>query len=98
MSHFLRMSERPHWPTVLGKPRAAVTVKASGDGAQLHIHPDTKTGLPFTVARGDVNWAPLPERCSVLGPDGEAVGPSSGRRFYVSMDTIDPFHMVMEHE
>lgn len=95
--HFLRKAEVPHWPHTFGKPRAAVTVRVEEQGARLVVQvPEDGPGI--SVAKADVQWAPLPARCMVVGPGGEEVKPSKGRRFYVTTETFDPCHLVAESE
>lgn len=87
MSHFLRQSEVVHY-LMLGKPRAAVKVLASKD--RLTIEPG------IMVLKGDAQLSPVPERVKVVGPDGKVVKPSKGKQFYVTVETFDPVHAVLE--
>lgn len=107
MSHPLRSDEI--FCRVLGKPWAAVQVelvpfreRPRGTTLQLAAVRDADGAVASTgalvVANSDVKWARLPNRFAVVGPDGEHIQPSPGREFYISIETFNPFHLVMEHE
>lgn len=76
--------------------RAAVTVQVVKQVVkdalviQLVIQPG------ISVAKLGVQWVTLPERVKVLSTEGEEVRPSKDRRFYVTVETFDPFHLVTE--
>jgi hypothetical protein len=86
--HFLRKGEL-ECPLALGKPRAAVQVRVAG--TQVAIMEDS-----LVVAHRDALFVPLPERIKVVGPDGKVVTPSRDSRFWVTVETIDPYHLVIE--
>lgn len=89
--HFLRENER-YGSSELGRPWAAVRVKL--DGARLHIVDDGEGAL--VIAKMDAIFAPLPERIVVVGPDGKIVKPSKRSRFWVTLESIDPYHLVTD--
>ena len=89
MSHPLRQDER-HGAAPLGRPYAAI-------GAQLERDRLVVSGAPF-IAKADTLWFPLPARLQVVAPGGEEVRPSPGRRFFISAETIDPWHSLLEAE
>jgi len=90
--HFLRKAEAEHWlQQEVGKKRAAVTVKVAGDRLVIEAG-------GVCVVKWDTLFAPLPERIKVVGPDGKVVQPTKGSRFWVSVETIDPTHLVIEAE
>lgn len=94
--HFLRVSERPpHSITgrVTGKPWACVTVRVESKGERLVVQPGS-----IAVTKRDTLFWPLPERCSVVDEEGTVVKPSAGRRFFVSLETFDPHHLLIEIE
>jgi hypothetical protein len=87
--HFLRKDELS-CPRELGKARAAVRVKV--DGTRLVM-----TAVDaIVVAKRDALFVPLPERIRVIGPDGKAIKPSRGARFWITVETLDPYHLVTE--
>ena len=88
--HFLGAVERPY---PLGRPRAAVMVASEERGARLVI--DDEYGI--VVARADALFYPLPDHCKVFR-DGKEIKPSKGKRFWVSTETFDPYHMILEAE
>ena len=90
--HFLRKSEV--YGRTLGKPRACVTVKVEKDRLVLVEPEDDKPNIG--IAKMDTQWSEVPERIKVVGPDGKVIKPSKGKKFYVSIETFDPFHLVME--
>lgn len=89
MSHPCRVDERGG-SEPLGRPWAAVEVVADAGG-----HLTLKPGGVF-IAKADSLWMPLPSRLEVRAADGRAVAPSPGRRFYLSAETFDPYHAVLE--
>lgn len=87
MSHFLRESEASYYRTVRASHAAVrVEVRAGhlwvGDG-----------GIYIPETDRSVSFAPLPKRVKILSEDGEI---RSAGRFWVSLDTFDPFHLVMD--
>jgi hypothetical protein len=93
--HFLRKDELDRLDCELGKPYAAVRVRVQG--THLVMTPGDE-GHCIVICKMDTLFVPLPERISVVGPDGQAVKPSKGSRFWVTVETIDPFHLVTEAE
>ncbi len=94
--HFLRQEEAA-LERELGKPYAAVKVRVTGTQLQIQPHGDDNESV-ISVVRMDTLLAPLPERFRVVGPNGKVVKPSKGKRFWVTTQTIDPFHLVLEAE
>lgn len=91
--HFLRKSEV--YARTLTRPRAAVKVKLEKD--KLVVSGPDDEGKPnIFVAKMDTQWAKVPDRIKVVGPDGKVIKPSKGTSFYVSTETFDPYHMVLE--
>lgn len=86
--HFLRQDEA-RWSRMLFKPWAAVEVK---------IEKKTLVISCIVVAKDDVKWAELPERFTVINSEGEVVKPTPGRKFFVSVETFNPWHLLTELE
>lgn len=93
--HFLRKAELDHLDCELGKPWAAVRVRVNG--TQLVMTTD-ESGHAIVICKQDTLFVPLPERIQVVGPDGKVVKPSKGSRFWVTVESFDPFHLVTEAE
>ena len=91
--HFLRKAEV--YARTLTRPRAAVKVKLEKDKLVVS-GPDDEGNPNIFVAKLDTQWAPVPDRIKVVGPDGKVIKPSKGKSFYVTVETFDPFHAVME--
>lgn len=93
--HFLKKDERPsalhRSGLVVGKPRACVTVCVAQGGAQLVVQPAS-----ISIAKKDALFWPLPPRTRVVDEEGQEVRPSLGCCFYVSLETFDPYHLVLE--
>jgi len=92
VSHFLREGELAG-VQILGKPRALAKVRVvrKKGSVSLEIVPE------IGVARMDAQLVPLPDRVKVIEPGGKkAVRPSRGSAFWVTVETIDPFHGVVE--
>lgn len=87
MSHFLRQSEVVQY-LKLGKPRAAVQVKVVKDTLVV------EAGV--SVLKADAHISPVPERVKVVSYEGKVVRPSKGKQFYVTVETFDPIHAVLE--
>lgn len=90
MSHPLRSDEAAKRP--IGKAWACVTVRRI-DHKRLQIQPGS-----IGVLKVDAMVAPLPPRLQVVDLEGEPVTPSSGRRFLITTESFDPFHLVTEAE
>ena len=91
MSHFLTKGDLGG-SSILGKPRAMVKVKVRREKSKVSLEIVPGIG----VAKPDTILVALPDRIPVLSPDGEVVKPSRGSSFWVTVETIDPFHGVME--
>jgi hypothetical protein len=50
------------------------------------------------VVRSDSMWLPLPGRLEVVTTSGHRIYPSAGRRFFISVETFDAYHSVLETE
>lgn len=70
------------------------------DKKTLEILPSIKRDgetLPnIRVAKSDTQWASLPPEIQVVSADGEQVNPSPGRKFYITVETFNPYHGLME--
>lgn len=91
--HFLRKTEV--YARTLTRPRAAVKVRVEKDTLVI-CEPEDDEHPNIIVAKLDTQWSELPERVKVCGPDGKVIKPSKGKKFYVTVETFDPFHAVME--
>lgn len=91
MSHFLHAKELRQ-KTRLGAPRAAVTVLVKGSlmAPILEVQPGV------SIAKADAQLAVLPGHVRVVDSEGKDVKPSPGAVFMVSIETIDPFHLVVQ--
>jgi len=85
--HFLRQDES-RGEIAVGRPYAVAHVRV--DGTQLRL--DGGIG----VARADTLFVPLPERVQVVDLNGQVMKPSKGKRFWVSTESFDPHHLVLE--
>jgi hypothetical protein len=85
--HFLRKSE-VHGRS-LEMPRACVTVRVVKDTLVI------ESGS-LGVLKIGAQMAPVPERMKVVTDDGKVVKPSKGKQFWVTVETFDPMHAVME--
>jgi hypothetical protein len=68
---------------------AAVRVTRSGD--ELVV-----AGDPLFMAKLGTSIVELPDRFMVLGLDGAPLLPTPGRRFYITTETFDPSHALLE--
>lgn len=93
--HFLRKAELDRLDCELGKNWAAVRVRVAG--TRLVMTPGDD-GHAIVVCKRDTLFVPLPDRIQVVGPDSKVVKPSKGSRFWVTVETFDPFHLVTEAE
>lgn len=85
--HFLRKTERE--PVFrLPKPWAAVSVRVDKD--KLVVQSEV------FVAKEEIALVLLPERFKVVSSGGEIVRPTSGARFFISLETFDPCHLLLE--
>lgn len=75
----------------LDKPRAAVMVELAH--GELVV-----VAGSVTIAKPDVLWARLPDRLRVVDGSGKPIKASDGRAFYISTETFNPCHLLMEHE
>lgn len=85
--HFLRKTEIQNLR--LPRLRAFVTVKLEGKSKLI-----IQEGI--SMAKIDTQWAELPARVKVFDPDGEEVLPEEGNRFYVSVESFNPCHALIE--
>jgi hypothetical protein len=76
----------------IGKRWAAM--QASRHGDEFHLL--REHGL--LILKEDALVAPLPDRYVVFDQAGEPVLPSPGKRFFITMESIDPFHAIAELE
>jgi hypothetical protein len=86
--------ERPLGTYTDGKGRAFSQVehrRSLATGSQLVVI----EGAVF-VGKNDTLVAELPERLTVVGPDGKTIKPSRGHRFVITTSTFDPYHAVAE--
>lgn len=75
----------------LTKPFACVTVTVQKKGV-LVIKPNS-----FGVAQSGVLFAELPEKWKVVDPDPDETEPVlPSRQFYISVETIDPYHILID--
>lgn len=86
--HFLRKDEL--FTRRLRKSKAVVSVRLNGNS--LVVGEDQRVG----VADESLEWAKLPERISVVDPDGNALKASPETVFYVSLETFNPYHLLTE--
>jgi hypothetical protein len=85
--HFLRKTERE--PVFrLPKPWAAVSVRVDKN--------DLVVQSGVSVAEGGIALALLSARFRVVSGDGETVGPTPGSKFFVSLESFDPLHLLLE--
>lgn len=100
--HFLHKDEVGYFNhLVVGRPYAAVKVEHQNNrelGDHLVICAGEEVSDNIIIVKGDTQMAPLPVRVKVLSPDGEIVKPSKGRKFFVSTETFNPYHLVLEAE
>lgn len=96
MGHFLgkRAFSRP-----LTKPWAMV--QAEVRGRKTLVIPATvmregEERANIGVLKPPVQLAELPDDVAVVDADGDKLKPSPGRKFYVSTETIDPCHALVE--
>lgn len=92
MSHFLGHVQKYETMT-LDKPRAAVAVRVESKKALCVV-------LGIHVAKPDTQWATLPDDVVVMEAElpHRHLKPTKGKKFWVSVATFDPFHMLMEGE
>ena len=81
--HFLKKAAG----SPLGIIRAAVKVRYDTKKKALILVRETPM-----VLKADALIAPIPETIPVLDPDGKRIK----GKFYVTVETFDPFHMVVE--
>lgn len=101
MSHPLKKSEVWRLRTT-GKDWAGVCVSYDGKALVLDEHgpdnDDGSPGSPIIVLRSDVELAPLPDRLKVVDRNGKVIKPSKGRKFFITVITFSPHHVVTEME
>lgn len=93
--HFLSSHIRRSFlrPEPLGKPRAAVRVwwrKPHAGALFLELHVD-----PIVLLKADALVFPLPEEIRIVAStDGEVIRPKG--KFWVTIETFDPAHLVTD--
>lgn len=98
--HFLGIIEhRQSLP--VGRPWALATARLTRiDGKNVlvlcRLEDMPKGKLPIGIADAQTMVVSLPPEVKVVRPDGQVVTPSKGRIFYVTVETFDPFHGIME--
>lgn len=97
MSHPLKPDET-RGRIALGKPWAAVTVRHECSDPALVVVPSDEDGAAggICVLKSDVLLADLPDRFSVVGPDGKKLKLSRGRKFMITVESFDPYHLLTE--
>lgn len=88
MTHPLRAIEA-RGARSLTRRSAAVTVKRRGD--ELLVSAE-----PLFIAKLGTSVAELPDRFLVIGFDGAPLLPSPGRRFFITTESFDPVHALLE--
>lgn len=71
----------------IGKPYAAV--RAERVGKLLMVIPGT-----VEILRADTKIAQVPDKLSIVDANKNPIMPSG--RFYMTTETIDPYHMVLD--
>lgn len=96
MTHFLLAREKR--VGYLRRPLAAVTVRAAKKGKDrvLIVQTSDEVKHPIGVLKVGVTLAPLPSGVKVLDDEGEPIAPSHG--FWVTTETLDPYHMLIDAE
>lgn len=74
----------------LESPRVAVKVRRKGNAFIV----DPEIEEPVIVVRAGTKMIPLEKNERVVDPDGNEV--SATGRFYRSVETIDPFHLIFD--
>lgn len=93
--HFLNKDEQGC--RYLPKPRMGVKVRLEGRSTLVLCSPaDAEAGERILFMKPDVALCKLPQRIKVVDGLGLAVEPSSGRAFYVTRETFNPFHGLVE--
>lgn len=94
MSHFLTNDEG-RGARAIGKPWAFVQVSfergASAAKSRLVPEPDL-----LSIHKADTLVVDLPGYWKVRDPEGKIVKPPKGRKFVVTVETIDPHHLIAE--
>lgn len=72
----------------LRKPHACVTVQVAGKKTLKAI------AGSINILRDDAQLVALPSDVSVVDEQGNAIKPSRG--FYVTTETFDPFHVLVD--
>jgi len=93
--HILGARARELYERAVGKRHAAVYVRVvARDTLQLDCPENQK--FPIVVLKADALIVPLPEKIRVLDPDGKILKPS--RRFYITTESFDPWHLLTDME
>lgn len=95
--HFLRQIQRDVYPQVLGKPHLGHVVRVTGvKTLRLDLlRSDNAEPVGLFILCMDTQVAKLPEDVTVCAPDGTSLQSSFGG-FYVTTETLDPYHIVCD--
>jgi hypothetical protein len=85
--HLLHKSEIPNYPVILEKPWAAVKVRVEKKDLELTS--------AICVAKAGTAFAELPARIKVQA-EGKPL--RAEHKFYISIETIDPYHLLIDKE
>jgi hypothetical protein len=77
----------------LGRPRACVLVRVCFEPRQLVLQPGPEA---ISLAKDGTNWARLPADWPVATAEGETIKCDKGSVRYVSTESFNPFHLVMD--
>lgn len=88
VAHFLSLDQFDH---VFRAERRVAMVTAD-----LVAKKRLQVQVGIAIAKADVKWYPLPPYMEVVAPDGALIRPSSGRSFFVTVETFNPFHGLTE--
>jgi hypothetical protein len=86
--HFLKKNEISSCR--LRRRKASTSARLSEN--TLVVGEDARVG----VADEALEWTKLPERVQVVDPEGKKIKPSPGKLFYVSLQSFNPYHILME--
>lgn len=94
MTHFLKQNERHEQS--LTKPRAGLTLRFSKSGKKRKLFSTGDTSA-IGVAKMGSRFAPVPDDVEVwLGPPEAPKLYKPQYRLWVSLDSIDPFHFLID--
>ncbi len=75
---------------VIGRQRAGVEVRVRAR-RELVVQADS-----IVVLKRDALISRVPSTISVVTEDGKPIAPAAGSAFWISTETLDPFHVVVE--